>query len=294
MTEPAVLAALVAVCASLLAISGRDTRIVVGGLFVTMIAAPLAASPEPSILTIAFRVVGALLAAYLLWMAARTESMASDGSGIGIGAEAVIAAAAFVVGWFVVPVKPLAGPVAAQAGAFSLAALAIVPLTGRNVMRAGAAAAILVLSFSMLLVAWVGPISALEQLVLMVLVVGIVGAAGLLSSSEGSAPEAATLPPEGDGTAESTETDSTEPGEPLIDEPASTDHAPEPAAAPESAAATLRTSRSRSPRAVRRTAPIARPEPAVEPEDLPEAAAAPPATPRTTRVRLIRPREPRQ
>lgn len=284
MTDLAVLAALVAVCGGLLAISGRDSRIVVGGLLIAMIAAPLAASPEPSALAIAFRMIGALFAAYLLHMAIGTESITSDGSGIGIAAEAVIAAAAFAVGWFVSPVTPLAGPVAAQAAGISLAALAVVPLTGRNVMRLGAAAAILALSFSLLLVAWVGPMSAMEQLVLMVLLVGMIGAAGLLSSGEASTPEAVTPQPE--------VLDATGPEEQVIEEISGADDAPEPVAAPVSASTTLRTSRSRSPRAVRKAAAIPQPETPLE--DSAETPAAQPVTPPVTRVRLIRPREPRQ
>ncbi|HEX7591048.1 MAG TPA: hypothetical protein VF375_03785 [Candidatus Limnocylindrales bacterium] len=296
MTDPALLAALAAVCGGLLAISGRDSRIVVGGLLVAMVAAPLAASPEPSALTIAFRVIGALLAVYILWMAARTQSIASDGSGIGIASEALIAGAAFAVGWFVAPVKPLAGPVAAQAAGFSLAALAVVPLAGRNVMRAGAAAAILVLSLSLLFMAWIGTMPALGQMVFMILLVGILGATNLLSSAEAPAPEAEGVPLEAtDPTAQAAEptppADTAGPStedEPAADEADNAGTTTEPEAAPDKAAVTLRTSRSRSPRTIRKTAPVAPAETAA-----PDAVEAP-ATPPTTRVRSIRPREPRR
>jgi hypothetical protein len=155
-------------------------------------------------------------------------------------------------------------------------------------MRLGAAAAILALSFSLLLVAWVGPMSAMEQLVLMVLLVGIIGAAGLLSAPEAPEPEAEALPLE---VIDATESEGT-----VVDGSASTDPAPEPAAAPESPSATLRTSRSRSPRTIRKAAAIPQPETALG--DAAEAPTAEPAvqpgTPPVTRVRLIRPREPRQ
>jgi hypothetical protein len=300
MTDPVVLAALVAVCGALLAISGRDSRIVVGGLLVAMIAVPLAASPEPSTLTIGFRVIGALLASYLMWMAARTQSITSEGSGIGIAAEALIATAAFAVGWFAAPVQPLAGPPAAQAAGFSLAALAVVPLAGRNVIRLGTAAAILVLSLSLLLSAWIGPMPALEQMVLMVLLVGIVGATSLLSSADAAAPETGspTLVVETTETTEITETadaaeptDAPEPVAPAESEggePANENQSAEPAEAPAKAGATLRTSRSRSPRAIRKVAPVE-----VASEGVAEAPASP-ATPPKPRVRLIHPREPRQ
>jgi hypothetical protein len=291
MTDPVVLAALVAVGGGLLAISGRDSRIVVGGLLVAMIAVPLAASPEPSILTIGFRVIGALLAGYLMWMAARTQSITSEGSGIGIAAEALIAVAAFAVGWFVAPVKPLAGPLAAQAAGFSLAALAVVPLTGRNVMRVGTAAAILALSLSLLLSAWIGPMPALEQMVLMVLLVGIVGATSLLSSADAAAPETES-PPLVVHVAETAEApEPVAPAESEGGEPANESQSAEPKLAPAKVGATLRTSRSRSPRAIRKDAAVAPVD--VAAEDATEVPASP-ATPPKPRVRLIRPREPRQ
>jgi hypothetical protein len=208
MIELALVAALVAVVGGVLAITARDNRIVAGGLLLAMVAAPLAASPEPAYLTIAFRVIGALLAAYLLWSAARASSTTSEGSGFGIAAEVAVAAALFAVGWFVAPVKPLAGPVAAQAAGVSLAALALVPLTSRDVMRVGAAAAVMVLGISMLLAAWIGPISPLAHLVLMVMMVGIVGATSLLISGsedgESAADELSLEASEPDTTSEET------------------------------------------------------------------------------------------
>jgi hypothetical protein len=180
MIEPALAAALIAVAGGFLAVTARDNRLVAGGLLLAMVAAPLAASPEPAYLTIAFRVIGALLASYLIWSAAHASSTASEGTGFGVAAQVAVAGAAFAVGWFVSPVKPLVGPVAAQAAGISLAALALVPLTSRDILRVGAAAAVLVLGISMLLAAWIGPISPLAHLVLMVLMVGIVGATSLL------------------------------------------------------------------------------------------------------------------
>ena len=146
-----------------LAISSRDSRLVVGSLLVAMIAAPLAASPEPSALAIAFRTIGAALAAYLLWVATRNSQISSDGSGIGAAAEIVIAAGVFAAGWYVVPVKPLAGPLAAQAAGITLVAVAVVPMAGRNVMRVGTGAALMALGLSLILTAWAGPTPAQDS-----------------------------------------------------------------------------------------------------------------------------------
>lgn len=182
MIQLAVVAAVAAVISGVVAIAARDGRLVALGLVLAMVAAPLASAPEPPALTIAFRILGAMLAGYLLWVAARAQSISSEGSGIGPVAEVAAAAAAFCVGWLVVPVKPLAGPVAAQAAGISLVALAVAPLTGRNVLRVGTGFAVLALGLSLLLGAWVGLASSLQEIVVMALLIGIVGATSLLIS----------------------------------------------------------------------------------------------------------------
>jgi hypothetical protein len=187
-----VVAAAVAVLGGIVAVSARDARIVVVGLLVAMCAAQLASSPEPAVLAIVFRVLGSLLASYLLWAAARGRSIDAEGSGMGVMAECAVAAAAFTAGWFVVPVKPLAGPLVAQAAGIALIAISIVPLTGRGLLRVGVGATILVLGGSMLLQAWVGQPSSLWQISLTALLVGLVSATSVLISP--LAGEAATLP----------------------------------------------------------------------------------------------------
>ena len=192
MTHAYVVAAAVAVLGGIAAISARDARIVVIGLFLAICAAQLAASPEPSVLAIVFRVLGSLLGSYLLWAAARGRSIDAEGSAMGVLAECAVAAAAFTAGWFVVPVKPLAGPLVAQAAGIALIAISIVPLTGRDLLRVGVGATILVLGGSMLLQAWVGQPSSLWQISLTALLVGLVSATSVLISP--LAGQAATLP----------------------------------------------------------------------------------------------------
>lgn len=192
MIHPYVAAAAIAMIAGIVAISARDARVVAVGLLLAMCAALLVTSPEPAMLAIVFRVLGSLLAAYLLWAAARGRSIDAEGSGIGILAECAVAAAAFSAGWFVAPVKPLSGPLVAQAAGITLIAISIVPLAGRNVLRVGAGATILVLGGSMLLAAWVGQPSSLWHASLTALLVGLVGATSLLISPLTG--EAATLP----------------------------------------------------------------------------------------------------
>jgi len=129
-----------------------------------------------------FRLLGAVLTAYLLWAATRTDSISSEGSFIGAPAEIVAAVAAFCVGWYVIPVKPLAGPLAAQAAGIALVVLALGPLAGKHLLRSGVAIAVMALGISLLMEAWTLPSSSLDQILTTTVMVGIVGATGLLVS----------------------------------------------------------------------------------------------------------------
>lgn len=175
-------AAVIVVCGGVAALTSRDARGVAAGLLVSMAASPLASSPAPSALAMALRAVGALLATYLLWTAARGRSVSSEAFSIGLQAEVALAAAAFSVGWWVLPVAPLPGSLAAQAAGVSLAAIAVVPLAGRDPLRAGTAVVALIVAFSLLLEAWVGAASPLQQLAWTGLLVGATGATSLLIS----------------------------------------------------------------------------------------------------------------
>ena len=207
MIQPAVVAAAAAVVGAVLAVTARDARLVIMGLIVAMVAAPLVSSSDPTALALAFRILGAFLAAYLLWAAVRDRAIESEGSAIDPGSELMVAAAAFSVGWFVAPVKPLAGPVAAQAAGFALIALAIVPLAGRNVIRVGAGIFLLLLGISVLLDAWVGAGSALRQVVLTALLLGTLGATSLLVSpvAQATEPQGADAAVGGEAPAETAE-----------------------------------------------------------------------------------------
>jgi hypothetical protein len=180
MIEPAVVAALAAVAGGVVAVTARDGRAVALGLALAIAAAPFAASPLPGTLSLVARVAGAMLAADLLWVATRVKAVRSDGSAIGLAAEAAIAAAAFLVGLWIAPVKPLPGPVSEQAAGLALVALAVIPLVGRDVLRVGAGTALLVVGLSLLHEAWLGPAQSFENLALAALLVGVLGATGLL------------------------------------------------------------------------------------------------------------------
>jgi hypothetical protein len=182
MIAPHDVAAVLVVLGSVAALTSRDARGVAAGLLLAMAVAPLASSPAPSAPALTLRVVGALLATYLLWTASRGLSVSSEGSAIGPLAELALVAGAFCVGWWAMPVAPLPGSLSAQAAGVSVAALVVVPLVGRDRLRAGAAVVLLVLAVSLLLEAWMGPASPLQQLVWTGLLVGATGATSLLIS----------------------------------------------------------------------------------------------------------------
>jgi hypothetical protein len=178
--DPAVFAAVAVVLGGVAAVTARDGRMVVLGLMVAGVASALVASPLPGSLELAARILGAILAAYLLWAAAGSGSINSVGSAIGPGAEGAVAAVAFVIGFAIRPVDPLAGPAEAQAAGMALIALAIVPLAGRDVFRLGVGVTLLTLGSSMMVEAWAGSTPPLEQLAMAALLVGIAGATSLL------------------------------------------------------------------------------------------------------------------
>jgi hypothetical protein len=180
MIEPAAVAALAAIAGGLVAVTTRNGRSIALGLAVAFVAAPLAASPLPGQLSLFARIAGAVLAADLLWVGNRVNAVPSEGSAIGPAAEAAIAAAAFLIGLWIAPVKPMPGPVAEQAAGMALVALAVIPLVGRDVLRLGIGAALLAVGFSLLREAWLGPAPSFEHFAVAALLVAILGATSLL------------------------------------------------------------------------------------------------------------------
>jgi hypothetical protein len=180
MIELAAVAAPVAVAGGVVAVTARNGRTVALGLAVAFAAAPLAASPLPGQLSLFARIAGALLAADLLWVGTRVNAVRSEGSAIGFAAEAAVAAAAFLIGLWIAPVKPLPGPATEQAAGLALVALAVIPIVGRDVLRLGIGAALLALGLSLLREAWLGPAASFEQFAVAALLVAILGATSML------------------------------------------------------------------------------------------------------------------
>lgn len=188
MIDLPVLAAAAVVIGAVAAVTARDGRVVVLGLMLAAVLSSVVASPLPDSLAITARILGAMLAAYLLWATVGSAPINSSGSALGPAAEVAAAVAAFGIGLSIRPVDPLAGPLVAQAAGLALVALAIAPLAGRDVFRMGIGVALLSLGCSLLIAAWSGPTPALEQLAVAALLVGIAGATSVLIPSPAAQP----------------------------------------------------------------------------------------------------------
>jgi hypothetical protein len=137
--------ALVVVAGTVVAVAARAPRVAILGLAIVLIGSPVLADPLPAPLGLASRFVGAILMAYLLWIAARDRgrilgpSPTTGGSRIGWPAEALMAAAAFVVGFAAHGLgAPALGSALSSAAGFAVAALALsATVTGIDVLRVG-------------------------------------------------------------------------------------------------------------------------------------------------------------
>lgn len=179
--------ALAVVAGAVVAVAARDVRIAVLGLAVVLVASPVLADPVPAPLGLAARFVGAILAAYLLWIIARDRptadrsSASSGGTRIGWPAELLIAAAAMVVGYAAHGLgAPAAGPALGSAAGFAIAALALAPvLTGRDVVRVGMGSLLLLSAGLIVRGALGGAPADFEQLItsaMLIVVVGVLAA----------------------------------------------------------------------------------------------------------------------
>jgi hypothetical protein len=183
--------ALAVVGGAVIVVSARDTRTVVLALTVTLIASPLLADPLSAPLGLAARLVGAVLATYLLWVVARDRSDATvlpsptEGSRIGWPAEVLVAAAAAVVGFASHGLgAPTAGPPLVSAAGFAVAALALTPVvTGRDVVRVGTALLLLIDAALLVRVALGGTPGDVEQLLTATMLVVLAGAPAALAAN---------------------------------------------------------------------------------------------------------------
>ena len=165
--------AVVVVAGTVVAVTARAPRVAILGLAVVLIGSPVLADSLPAPLGLAARFVGAILMAYLLWIAARDRgrlrgpSPMTGGSRNGWPAEALMAAAAAVVGFAAhgLGAPALGSPMSSAAG-FAVAALALsATITGVDVLRVGIGSLLLLDGALLVRVGLGGTPDQLEQLV---------------------------------------------------------------------------------------------------------------------------------
>jgi len=183
--------ALAVVAGAVVVVASRDTRTVLLALAVTLVATPLVADPLASPLGLAARLVGAILATYLLWVVARDrgigEGIASPtgGSRIGWPAEVLMAAGAAVVGYAAHGLGAAAeGPAMASAAGFAIAAPAVAPVaTGHDVIRVGTGLLLLIDAALLVRSALGGTPGDVEQLVTAAMLIVLAGAVAALAAN---------------------------------------------------------------------------------------------------------------
>jgi hypothetical protein len=163
--------------------SARNARTAILGLVVTMVGVPLMAAPPASPLALAARLVAAVLAGYLLWVAARGIRLRTTGSLVGWPTEAFVAIAGATVGYGSHGLgAPASGPALASAVGFALAALSVLPVVnGRDVLRIGLGLGLLLSGALLLRTSLGGTPGELEQLLTAGLVATLAGAVAILA-----------------------------------------------------------------------------------------------------------------
>ena len=183
--------ALAVVGGAVVVVAARDTRTVLLALVVALVASPLLADPLSAPLGLAARLVGAILATYLLWVVARDRGEATrlpsptEGSRIGWPAEILVAAAAAVVGFAAHGLgAPAGGPALASAAGFAVAALALTPVvTGRDVVRVGTGLLLLIDAALLVRAALGGTPGDVEQLVTATMLIVLAGSLAALAAA---------------------------------------------------------------------------------------------------------------
>jgi len=186
--------AAIAVGGAVVAVAARDPRATALGILVVLLAAPLIASPWPGPLPILARVAAALLATRLLVIGVRGDLL-SGGSAIGWPAEALIAAAAAIAGYASHGLGAAGlGPAEAQAAGFALGALAAAPIiAGRDVLRLGIGAMLLIQAAMLVRQALDRPAGDGEQLVVALLTIGLGGAVAVIATAARAAGDLAVV-----------------------------------------------------------------------------------------------------
>ncbi|MEO5940730.1 MAG: hypothetical protein ABIZ72_07105 [Candidatus Limnocylindrales bacterium] len=174
--------AAITVGGGIVAVGSRDVRATLLGLLLVLLGAPLVADPWPGLLAILVRIAATLLAVRLIAISLRGDSATSgivtSGSRIGWTADALLAAAAAVVGFGSHGLGATGlGPAEAQAAGFALVVLAVAPLvTGRDALRVAVGGLLLLIAASLIRAGLDQGPSDAEQLVAATLTIALGGA----------------------------------------------------------------------------------------------------------------------
>jgi hypothetical protein len=165
--------------------SGRDTRAAVLGLAVVLVFAPAEGLPVIGILPLAIRLVGAILAAYLVAIAVRGAGAELAGARLGWPVQAVAAGAGWIAGYGAYGLGlPALGPAAAQAAAFALVVVAIEPVVrARDAVRLGIGLVLLAAAASLLRTSLLGPPPPLEEVGWATLIVATAAGTAMIAIS---------------------------------------------------------------------------------------------------------------
>ena len=181
--------ALAVIAGAVVVVSTPTPRVLVLALAAVLVASPLLADPLPTPLALIARTLGAVLAAYLLWIAIREQPSAAvppitlEGTRIGWPAVALLAAAATVAGLGADGLGlPAQGPAVAGAAGFAIAAVAVIPIiTGRDILGVGGALLLLLQAVLLVRIALDGTPSPAEELLTTALIVVIAGTLAALA-----------------------------------------------------------------------------------------------------------------
>lgn len=181
--------ALAVIAGAIVVVSVRDARVVVLAMAVVLVMSAVLADPVAAPAGLAARSVGAILASYLLWIAARDRldeglpPAPTEGSRIGWPTETLLAGGAAIVGFASEGLgAPAVGPSLAMAAGFALAALTVAPvLTGRDVFRVGVGLLLLMDAALLIRAGLGGTPDPLEQLLTAGLMVSLAGAVAAMA-----------------------------------------------------------------------------------------------------------------
>ena len=160
MAPALVLLAILVTAGAVVAVCAREPRLAALGIFVVLTGSAYVVEPLPGVVALAARLVGSVLAGYLVWISLRGAPPPTSGWRIGWPGAAAVGVVAFAIGWLAAgslgatlaslsAEGPSVGaataladgsfvPRAALGAALALTALALGPvLLGRDVLRLG-------------------------------------------------------------------------------------------------------------------------------------------------------------